>query len=391
MNINNNNIRIWPIEIDENYIWFSDVLTGGLYRCYKNFEKVKCEIYPTDLSRYGVFRIGAIVSWKKYIILCPQEINNFVLVFSKETKKLKKVFIIYEEKNIYLDGARTIENCLYLNFYRSNMAVIIIGLDELCNYNTKEIIPQIIPYPNNAVYTTWCAKCCDKVIYLPIYNEKIIFKIKQNKICPIIAEIPQNIFTLYIYNSEIWILAVGGWEAYRVDLNGKLQEIASIKQEELLFEENGANNIIVTEKYVFFLLRKKALGCYDRKRKYQVNLKISPRRLENLYPDKLLTIFSEAIEKNGILYLLPYANRGIKINLCTLKCKCIDILFPEEIDTNKNKYYDELILAHKINYLFSEVNSKSLYVYLEYNLFNYLFKNSVSVIGEQIYLALSKA
>lgn len=206
----NKNMRIWPMEADGDCIWFSDRLIGGLYQYHILDKKVECEISPLKLYYRNVFRINGIVCWKEFIILCPFYLNYPVIVFSKKEKSMKSVFIRGTENNTRLDCAKRIENILYLNMFNSYIAVWLINLDELCDLKTKEIIPKMIPYPDSCLHTVWFAKYFDEGIYLPDYQRKTIYKIEKEKILKINAKIPKNIFTIYFYYSELWIIPEDG-------------------------------------------------------------------------------------------------------------------------------------------------------------------------------------
>lgn len=363
----NKNIRSWPVEMEENSFWFSDTLLGGLYRHYILTGETKCEINPTNLYSQGVFRIGGIVCWGEYVIICPLYTCGFIVVFSKQTRKIKKVVIdIKVEKYTLLEGARRIGSDLYLNLYRSNIAALIIELKELCSAKIKKINPQLILYPNSTIHTEWYAKCFQNAIYLPAYNEKIIYKVENKKISSINIQVPKNIFTICFYMSEIWGLSVDGDEAYKIDLNGKLQEVISMEKDVVLPKKSVAYNLYVTKNYIFFMLRTKALACYDRKKHCKVELNSAIKNCRNLYPNELPGTFLYAMEKEDQLLLLPYGGRGLEINLLTFDCNIMDILFPNKIDDGTITYYTEIALANKGNKLFEERGLKSLKVYLEY-------------------------
>lgn len=150
----------------------------------------------------------------------------------KKKKELKPVYIQGIEEGITLDGARKIENTLYLNMYYSYVAVYMSDLNELCNSQTKEIIPGIVTYPDNCYHTVWFAKCFGNTIYPPENGGRNIYKVEKKKISCINLEIPKNIFTICFYQSELWIISIDGWELYRINQDGKLLEVVNL-------EENG--------------------------------------------------------------------------------------------------------------------------------------------------------
>lgn len=367
MSIKDKNIRAWPVELDKDWIWFSDNLVGGLYRYHIPTGETRCEIHPISLYDQGIFRIGGIVSWKGYVIICPLYVEDPVVVFSKQTKSLKKISINLKIKEYaHFDSARKIGSRLYLNLYRSSIAALVMEMEELCNVKIKTIIPRKILYPHNKICTAWWSKCYKNTIYFPVYGEKKIYKVENDQISCLSAQIPENIYTIYFYKSEIWVLSIAGDEVYRIDLNGKLQEVIAIEQHFFKTEKSKAYNIIVTENYIFFMLWTNVLSCYDRKNHCEVNLDISLKDFKNQYPDKFPGNFLYGIERKDKLILLPYGNRGLEINLLTLECNAIDILFPDERGEEKNIDYREIAFAHRGGKLFSEIGMESLKEYLNY-------------------------
>lgn len=389
------NVRVWTIENDDNWVWFSDGLTGGLYRYHRLTGETKCEIDPVDLYKQNIFRIAGIVCWKEYVVLCPLSVRQPIAVFSKLTGRVKTVPIFGIEKYTHLgnlDGAREINNVLYLNLYRSKVAVLAIELDKLCDFQVKEILPRIICYSDNNVHTVWLAKCFANTIYLPVQEEKIIYKVKNNEITYMNAEIPKNIFTICFYESEIWVLSDDGREAYRLDLDGKLQEVISIQQDDIPLEM-GAHNIIVTGNYIFFMLPKYSIICCDKKTHCTVRLNLPDKDIENLCPNEMSGGFFLGMEKNDELLLFPNGNRGLRIDLLTLGCSFVDFFFPDTIE-KKIEYCEAFALAHIEGSMFSESRPKSLDVFLKFiesgNVLEPSEGNLKAGIGEGIYRTLKE-
>lgn len=395
MSIKGKNIRAWPVEIDKDWIWFSDNLVGGLYRYHIPTGETRCEINPVSLYDQGVFRVGGIVSWEEYVIICPLYVGDPIIVFSKQTKSLKNISINLNIKEYaHFDSARKIGSRLYLNLYRSSIAALVMEMEELCSTKIKTIIPQMILYPHKKICTTWWSKYFKNTIYFPVYGEKKIYKIENEKISCLNAQIPENIYTIYFYKSEIWVLSIAGDEVYRIDLNGKLQEVISIKQHLFLTEKSKAYNIIVTENYIFFMLWTNVLVCYDRKKHCEINLDISLKDFKNQYPDKFPGNFLYGIERKDKLILLPYGNRGLEINLLTLECNTFDILFPDKTGEEKIIDYKEIAFAHRGGKLFSEIGMESLNEYLKYinrkNVLNISDKKIQFCTGKKIYQTVNK-
>lgn len=392
------NIKIWPIEIDNEWVWFSDALIGGLYRCHRFNGEVKCEITPIELHKKNIFRLSGIVSWNDYVILCPFFINCPIVVFSKETKCIKWVYVCGVGKYTSLDGARIIENKLYLNMYHSNIAVLIFCLDKLCNPQIKEITPIMLHYPDNCIHTVWFAKSYEDILYLPDQDKKIIYKVEKGEISSIIAEIPQTIFTIYCYQSELWIISIDGWEIYRVNQQGKLKETILLKQNGFLLEEQGVFHIIVFKEYIFLIFRKETLGCYDRKKQCKVNLKIPSKKLKNQYTDILPGTFLFGIKNNNKIFFPPYGNCGLEIDLQTFEYQFINVFFPKGMKEDEIEYCDEISFAHRLMYkeecLFNEVRYKSLSIYLKYiisnNLLDGLDENLMMSVGKKVYYKIIK-
>lgn len=391
MNASKKNIRIWPVEIEKDWIWFSDVFLGGLYRYNLLTKEIVCEIQPATLYHLNIFRVGGIIFWKEYVIICPVYVCDPIAIYCRQTGKLNTVNIAAIEEKLYLDRAIKINGYLYLNVYCSNIAVIIIKMDKLDDNMGKDIIPKILFYPDNKPHIVWFAKYYYGAIYLPACDEKIIYKLENNKISTIVVDIPQNILTMCFYKKEAWIVSSSGKEIYQIDLNGRCLKSISVENIECFSEKQKIYNIIVTENYIFFLFREKSFGYYDRKKEFGYGLDLSPENSENLYKDKLPGLFLASIEKNNRLFLLPYGNKGIEIDLSTLKCKVMNVFFPKEMDENKIEYYTEIAQAHNGGVEFREINANSLYAYLNYptinctwSILNNYTKRSV---GRKIYQA----
>ena len=195
-----------------------------------------------------------------------------------------------------------------------------------------------------------------------------------------------------LYKTEMWILSLNGWEAYRINIEGKLLEKIEIEPKDFPSESTGAHNIIVTEDYVFFLFCKNSLGYYDKKQKCIINMNIPSKYLENKYPNELKGTFLHGVEENNKLFLFPYGNIGLEIDLLTFRYNLIDICFPDEISIDKIMNYTELALTHCEGKRFVENRSESLFAYLKYNVLisdlNVISNCSKDKVGEKIYLKI---
>ena len=362
-------MAVWPIEVDGNCIWFSDELIGGLYEYHKLSKKVKCIISPINLYEYNIFRINGIVCWREFIIVCPFFLSCPIIVYSKENKTLKAVHIRGIEKYTMLDCAKKIENTLYLNMYYSDIAVYMLNFDKLCDSQTKEIFPEMISYPDNCLHTVWFAKCFNNIICLPDNGGKKIYCVKEKEISTINLKVPKDIFTINFYQSELWVISIDGWELYRVDQDGKLLEMIVLDKNDFSRNGLGVFHIAATEKYFFLMFHNRRLGCYDRKEHCKVELGICSEDLENLYINELPGTFLFGIEHENKLFIPPYGNRGLQVNLKTLECQAIDVFFPDEFEKNL-KYYMGIVRAHKGCNFFHENMEKSLVAYLKYGISN---------------------
>lgn len=154
--------------------------------------------------------------------------------------------------------------------------------------------------------------------------------------------------------------------------------------------EPGAFHIAVTKKYIFLMFHTKNLGCYDRYKHCKVELFIPPEELENKYMDRLPGTFLFGIENDNKLFILPYGNRGLEVDLQTLVCQSIDIFFLKELEKELEDSI-ELIASHKERNFFAEITHKSVSAYLKYGVFEkFANKDNLKIsIGENIYYTIN--
>lgn len=130
------------------------------------------------------------------------------------------------------------------------------------------------------------------------------------------------------------------------------------------------------------------LECYERKNKNRVELMIPDEELENQYTNELPGTFLFGVENDNKLFIPPYGNRGLEINLQTLECKPFDVFFPEEVQ-NLIDFGIEITAAQSEANLFFEKNSKSLLALLNYCILkeslNHSDKSFKMTLGEKIY------
>ena len=245
-------MHVWPYFVSENIVWFSDSCAGGLYTYNSKSEEVCCKIKSTVLFGYGIFEIAALACWRSYVFIFSEKLNETHIVFDSLKNTIKKIDGLKDENYIGIHQATVIDQKLYLIPSEMKGYVYAINLATWCE--TEDNIKLENRKINmGATMRNWLPKSNGKALYLAEYQGKRIFCVENDKTKVINLDIPSVLCTVGVFRDELWTAPLYGRDVFCVTLEGNIKERVELPLECKEEVKGDIWEIIVKEKFVFFL------------------------------------------------------------------------------------------------------------------------------------------
>lgn len=367
--------------MDEDYIWFYDEISGGLYRLDKTIYIVDVLLTPMDIHQKEIFPVRQIVKWENKIYIIPNNISHKWLVYNIEGKRLESVQV--SSQSYEIGNAVGMGEWIYLIPEKTNHMIAIVDAETL---KIKMIITNW--YKNNIKkLECWGHSVFEDMILLPIIDTGEIYQIQGEQISALRLYIKQSIYSISLSKDGIWILPGEGKSIFFINKNSEFIDSFEIQKIE---DENAAERfarIIAVDKYAFLLPKQggQILVLDTSNKSWTVlgNKEEAPFR--SLYQKTRNLPYWGCYYNEGSLYMLPLQYRFAEINVENQSInykvlRCADTLLEQQYISWVQWFHEKT----KIN-MYVEWEKNSLKNFLEITLKHNL-TCSTSSIGKNIWM-----
>ncbi len=360
--ISNESLRIGTVSVDDKVAWTTDEMINGLYSVDKLTLEVKNILDPSQIFKYGRFRIISIFQWKCNVILVPSELDKKWIIYNKEQKKVEYKDIVHlrgKTSGIYISGKRGI-----LIPASSIDPIVIIDLETMERAEIIEKWDSKIIEKNRKKLGTGTGIIVNEKVYFYLYDTKNVIKINQNTVDVYRLHIPNGICSMDYSDDKLWILPTKGCYIYGIDKKGVVEKINLFRNRKL-FSASDFIRIVTAGKYIFLLpISKKEIVAYEVQKDKVYFINTEGNNLQNIFPIRVPTTayWGYYIEGN-ILYILPLENKLLEVNLNTMKCNSKEVYLPSFISGRGLKYWiewNQWFIPYTKN---KELNEKSIEIY----------------------------
>ena len=115
--------------MDEDYIWFYDEISGGLYRLDKTIYIVDVLLTTMDIHQKEIFPVRQIVKWENKIYIIPNNISHKWLVYNIEGKRLESVQV--SSQSYEIGNAVGMGEWIYLIPAKTNHMIAMVDAETL--------------------------------------------------------------------------------------------------------------------------------------------------------------------------------------------------------------------------------------------------------------------
>lgn len=318
--------EIEKYSIDEDYIWFYDEISGGLYRLNKNDYIVEIILTPMELHYKKIFPVRQIIKWRNEIYLVPNDTSHEWLIYDITEKRLRSVLLSL--RSYAIGNAVNIGKWIYLIPEKTNH---ILGIIETGTLSVKTVITNW--YTNNGVeLECWGNSIFRDMIAFPVIGTGEVFQIKGDQITKLQLHIKQPVYSVSLNENGMWILPSNGNTIFFADRNGEVIDSVEIWS-------NGYKNtverfvrIISIDKYVYLFPKQggQILVLETNNKKWTVIGKPDEPLYRSLYLKSRTMPYWGCYYNEGKLYTLPCSyhfaeidTKNRSINYKYLQCKTL--------------------------------------------------------------------
>lgn len=307
------NMHVWPYFVSEGTVWFSDLCAGGLYTYDCEDEKVCCRIKSDALFSYGIFEIEAIACWKSFVFIFSEKLSGNHIVYDSLNGEIRTFRGFESDEHGVIHQAIVIGETLYL------IPLEILGYIFSINLSVCKELNDSIWFTNERVgqemiIKTWLPKSYGNSLYIPEHAGKRVFCIENNKIEVIDLDIPSELFTIGVYEQELWAAPLHGKYIVCLSMDGKEKERVEIPCSCAYERKSDICEIVPKDNFVFILhWRRPEIDIYNRKNKkvIQINGEKFRQPCEGGPGDEM--------------YYLPYVMRNDFIRFFPSRCSMLEI------------------------------------------------------------------
>lgn len=260
------NMQVWPYYISEDIVWFSDLSEGGVYTYKWESEEIDCKIRADVLFRFGIFEIAALACWESFVFIFSEELNGPHIVYNNLDGKIKRFEGLKNGCGQIIHQAIVVNNILYVVPLEIKENIYVVNLKVWNNNNNNiKLTPKKIG--KGIEIKTWLPKYYDRSLFIPEYGGRRVFCVTEDKVKIIHLDIPVELFTIGVFENEIWVAPLHGKRIFCMTLEGEIKE----KVEALCGYGKDTTNIweiFFRDEFVFFLYWKRPeIDIYNKKKK----------------------------------------------------------------------------------------------------------------------------
>lgn len=382
--------NVWPYSVLEDTVWFSNYFAGGLYTYnYKNGE-VCCKIKPDVIFSYGIFEIAALACWKSFIFLFSGKLDGLHIVYDRSKKEVKKIKGLKDEQYDVVHQAIVIGDALYLVPWEIKKYIYVVKLSAL--YETADSINLIARKIELGItMRTWLPKKYDQSLYIPEYGGKRVFSITNSEIKVVDLDIPSGVYTIEVFQNELWVALIHSKHIFCLTLEGKFKERVEVVCGRESGEKNDIWEIIAKDEFVFFV------HCWDTK--IDIYIRKSKKIITINGKDECMgneQHYLPYIMDDSVVHFLPSGCRMLEIDLPSLTYRQKEFGFPTQIlDAEWDKWCRIVHRQRCFHGKFlNEKNKEELRIFKEYISDGIFLQKYINVgkcrIGRVIYQYISE-
>lgn len=350
--------------MDGDTIWCVDEAVKGLFQVNRFTYKVKCALSPSRLFKYGKIKITTVFKWEDMIVLVPEKLECFWIIYNKVTEKVdyKKITKI-EGKTI---GGRVVGSYLFLAPRSMGDQAIVINLRTFCCDRKINVCKEEVQ--NKGTIVSWDVIATDTGIAFTFYDTKYIIMVNPKGAKSYVADIPDGICSLSVWESELWILPSKGRNIYMADMSGKIKNTIQFISDEKFTDVSVFARIVATKNCIFLLpFSIKGIYVYLKKEKRSIIIKTAEKRLRNTFHavSNTSSYWEYYIHENNIFFF-PLENPYLIIDLDTLKWKEEDIFLPLILSDHNLEFWRDYNRMVNVNNLTDEYKTNMYELFLEY-------------------------
>lgn len=335
----NESIRTGAVCIDDKVIWTSDEAIGGLYTIDKMTFEVKGILDPSQVFKYGKFKIQSIIQWKDFIIILPAELNKKWVIYDKKSGEVDYkdvVGISGKTTGIYLVG-----NLGFLIPATMDIPIIIVDLETMVITRRIKNWSEDIGKDSEGVFETRTGVVADTDVLFSLYGTKYLIRLNQNTTSMFQLQIPYGICSISYSDKELWVLPINGDGIYRVNGKGRIIEEVALNVNNKSLNASDFVRIISVSGYIFLLPASRNEICvYDKQNKKAFMIGEEESLINEIPLQCEASSYWEYCIEENILYFMPVKGKFLEFDLDTLMWK------------QRNIYLPSLIAEHGILYWF---------------------------------------
>ncbi|SDH92325.1 hypothetical protein SAMN05421493_105153 [Pseudobutyrivibrio sp. 49] len=298
-------VHAWPIERNEEYIFFSDRVVGGLYYLKGISEKVKCEITPVELKRIGITMVNSICFFEENIILIPGYLYEPVALYNFKRKSFELIDPLSKKTDTSEKGF-VCESKLIIVTHSSNVAIYEIDLLGGAVQRHK--------YSDGRIHKSWLPFIFGGDIFIPGTDEKKLWKYSSGELYMYDIPINEKIMSIIpdeIEKEKLWLYTTSLERIYGINKEGELLEIINTGIES---DQGNLIRIYQIGKCFFLLHSVEGIIIFNKETGKKAQFVLDEKYKINNYKDILPCIYLGLVKEKDKFIFISFANTTIELS-----------------------------------------------------------------------------